>query len=65
MTVSDLAKVLKMPASVLSEVVNGRRLSRKTEEKIAAFFGKSREELFPGRSLYDLMLLSEQEKRGA
>jgi transcriptional regulator with XRE-family HTH domain len=50
MNISQLALALIMPQSMVSEIINGIRRSFKTEEKIAAFFGKSHDELFPPRS---------------
>ena len=50
MNISDLAKALKVKRPLVSNVINGIRRSFKTEEKIAAFFGKSHDELFPPRS---------------
>jgi transcriptional regulator with XRE-family HTH domain len=47
MTISDLARVLGIHQGNLSSIVNGTRISRKTEEKIAVFFGMTRRELFP------------------
>jgi transcriptional regulator with XRE-family HTH domain len=54
MTVSDLARALGMAQSLTSEIINGTRRSPKTEEKIAAFFGLPREELFPSRKKAEL-----------
>jgi transcriptional regulator with XRE-family HTH domain len=54
MTVSDLARALGMAQSLTSEIINGTRRSPKTEEKIAAFFGLPRRELFPARSKNEL-----------
>ena len=53
-SVSSLAKRLGMSVSAINEVINGTRLSRKTEERIAAFFGMRREELFLQRTLGEL-----------
>jgi transcriptional regulator with XRE-family HTH domain len=50
MTISDLARALGLKQPVISNIINGIRRSFKTEEKIAAFFGKSHDELFPPRS---------------
>jgi plasmid maintenance system antidote protein VapI len=61
MTISDLSKVLKMSRPHLTEIINGTRISKKNEEKIAAFFGKRREELFPIRSLRELRQMREAE----
>jgi transcriptional regulator with XRE-family HTH domain len=50
MTISDLARALGMKQQQASAVISGIRRSPKTEEKIAAWFGLSREELFPPRT---------------
>jgi transcriptional regulator with XRE-family HTH domain len=50
MTISDLAGILNVNQGNLSSVINGTRLSRKTEEKITAYFGLPWRELFPPRS---------------
>jgi plasmid maintenance system antidote protein VapI len=54
MAVSDLARALHMHQGNLSSIINGIRRSKKTEEKIAAYFGLSRRELFPPRTKGDL-----------
>jgi transcriptional regulator with XRE-family HTH domain len=61
MTVSDLAKKLNMGSSHLYEVINGIRLSPKTEKRVSAFFGKPWEELFPPRGRDELAAM----RRGA
>jgi plasmid maintenance system antidote protein VapI len=48
-TISDLARVLNVNRGNLSSIVNGTRLSPRTEEKIAAYFGTTRRELFRPR----------------
>jgi transcriptional regulator with XRE-family HTH domain len=50
MTISDLARALGMKQQIASAVINGTRRSLKTEEKIAAYFGMARRELFPDRT---------------
>jgi transcriptional regulator with XRE-family HTH domain len=54
MTISDLARVLNINRGNLSETACGRRRTKKIEEKIAAFFGMSRQELFPARTRGEL-----------
>jgi plasmid maintenance system antidote protein VapI len=49
MTVSDLARALNMKQQTVSAVINGTRISPRTEEKIAAYFGTTRQELFRPR----------------
>ena len=63
-TVSDLAKKLNMKQGNLSEIINGTRRSRGIEERIAAFFGMKREELFILRTTKELIAMHDaQEKR--
>ncbi|MDR2185423.1 MAG: helix-turn-helix transcriptional regulator [Treponema sp.] len=54
MTVSDLARALHIHQGNLSAIINGTRLSKKTEERIAAYFGMPRQELFPPRTKGEL-----------
>lgn len=53
-TAKKLSELLHMNYYVVNEVINGTRLSRKTEERIAAFFGMTRDELFPERTIAEL-----------
>jgi plasmid maintenance system antidote protein VapI len=64
MTVTDLAEALGVKRSNLSSVINGARRSRKTEEKIAAYFGKDRLELFPMRSPTQLLEMRRAQEPG-
>jgi len=50
MTISDLAKSLGLSRALLSYVVSGRRISPKTERRIAEFLGKPADDLFPFRT---------------
>ena len=61
MTISDLAQALGIKVSLASYIINGVRRSKKTEERIAAFFGKSREELFPSRTKKELADMREKQ----
>jgi plasmid maintenance system antidote protein VapI len=54
MTISALARALNLPQSLVSMIVSGRRLSPKTEQRIADFLGKSADELFPFRTPEDI-----------
>ncbi|MDR3124168.1 MAG: helix-turn-helix domain-containing protein [Treponema sp.] len=54
MTISDLARALGINRGNLSQIIAGRRRTQKTEEKIAAFFGLDRRELFPPRTKTEL-----------
>jgi plasmid maintenance system antidote protein VapI len=64
MTITDLARALGIKRPMVSNVINGTRLSKKTEEKIAAFFGLSRRELFPPRTMADLEALRAAADKG-
>ena len=60
----DLARKLKINYKVLSEIINGTRISRGIEERIAAFFGMKREDLFILRTTKELIAMHDaQEKR--
>jgi plasmid maintenance system antidote protein VapI len=54
MTVTELALHMGTQKSYISELMAGRRLSVKNENRIALFFGVPREVLFPTRSMEDL-----------
>ena len=58
MTVSDLAGALGINRGTLSCVINGTRRSPRTEEKIAAYFGMARRELFPLRTVDEMEALA-------
>ena len=50
MNISDLARSLNLPQSLVSMTICGRRLSTKTEQRIAEFLGKPIDDLFPNRT---------------
>jgi len=54
LTISALARTLGMHQGTLSAVINGTRLSQKTETRIASFLGVPVEILFPVRTREDL-----------
>ena len=66
-TISALARSLHIAQAVVSKVVNGRRFSQKTEQRIADFLGKPAGELFPERSAEELaeMRKAETSRRAA
>jgi transcriptional regulator with XRE-family HTH domain len=49
LTISALARNLGIAQAVVSKIVNGRRLSAKTEQRIAEHLGKPAGYLFPER----------------
>jgi lambda repressor-like predicted transcriptional regulator len=55
MTVTDLSIALQVNRGNLTSVINGVRRSLKMERKIAAYFGKEREDLFPVRTPEELL----------
>ena len=50
MTISDLARSFGTSKQYISAIVSGRRLSTKTEQRIAEFLGKPADYLFPFRT---------------
>ncbi|MDR2942641.1 MAG: helix-turn-helix domain-containing protein [Treponema sp.] len=63
MTISGLARSLNLPQSQISFVINGRRLSTKTEQRIADFLGKSADDLFPTRTPAEIKKMREAEAK--
>lgn len=64
-TLDDLSKAVNISKTVLCEVINGTRLSAKTEKRIAQFFGMRREELFPPRTLAELAIMNKAQMKVA
>jgi plasmid maintenance system antidote protein VapI len=66
MTISALAKRLGFSKQYISAVINGRRMSAKTEKLIAEFLGKSEKYLFPFRTGKEIseMRRAEAAKKG-
>ncbi|MCL2277569.1 MAG: helix-turn-helix domain-containing protein [Treponema sp.] len=50
MNISDLARNINTAQSTVSQVINGRRLSPNTEQRIADFLRKPVDVLFPRRT---------------
>jgi transcriptional regulator with XRE-family HTH domain len=50
MTISDLAKALNLCLPHISNIISGRRLSARTEQRVAEFLGKPADDLFPVRT---------------
>jgi transcriptional regulator with XRE-family HTH domain len=61
MTISSLAGNLGLSKSIVSKVISGRRLSPKTEQRIAAFLGKPVDYLFPTRTHEEIKKMREAE----
>lgn len=61
---ADLARKLKINYTVLAELINGTRISKKTEDRVAAFFGMKREELFILRTAKELIAMHEAQDKG-
>lgn len=51
MTISNLSMQTKIPRAIVSQIINGRRRSPRTEQRIADFLGKPAEYLFPARDM--------------
>jgi len=63
MTISGLARCLGISKQCVSAVVIGRRLSPKTERRIAEFLGKPADSLFPPRTAGEIGELRRAEAR--
>ncbi|MDR0302352.1 MAG: helix-turn-helix domain-containing protein [Treponema sp.] len=61
MTISGLARVLNLPQSLMSMIINGRRISPKTEQRIADFLGQSVDDLFPYRQPDEIITMRQTE----
>ena len=61
MTISGLARCIDVVQSIVSEVVSGRRRSKKTEQLIADFLGKNADYLFPTRSADEIKKMRKAE----
>jgi plasmid maintenance system antidote protein VapI len=63
MTISDLARSVEISRAVVSQVINGRRLSVKTEQRIADYLGKSAKDLCPERTVKEIGEMRKAEAR--
>jgi transcriptional regulator with XRE-family HTH domain len=61
MNISALAQNLGLSQPLISNIISGRRRSKKTEQRIAEYLGKDAEELFPPRSNDDIREMREAE----
>ena len=61
MSISKLAYELRYSVATVSLILNGRRLSAKTEKRIAKFLGKPVDYLFPYRTPAEIKKMREAE----
>jgi len=54
MVISDLARALGVSRVLVSNIISGRRLSPKTERRIAEYLGKPEDYLFPERTTEEM-----------
>jgi transcriptional regulator with XRE-family HTH domain len=64
MNISDLARCLGISRAIVSKVISGRRISTKTEQRIAEFLGKPIEYLFPSRKIKEIGEMRQAEAAG-
>jgi plasmid maintenance system antidote protein VapI len=63
LTISKLSKILRVTRTCVSETINGRRLSLKTEQRIAEFLGKPSDYLFPKRKPAEIKNMRQAEAK--
>lgn len=63
MTISALARYLNLPQSLISMTISGRRLSVKTEQRIADFLNIAADYLFPSRTPEELGKMRQAEAK--
>jgi transcriptional regulator with XRE-family HTH domain len=63
MSISALARALGLSKVYISYIVNGLRLSAKTERRIAEFLGRDIESLFPPRTAEEIGRMRRAEAR--
>ena len=61
MSISGLAKAIGIARTCASETISGRRLSSKTEQRIAEYLGKPADELFPSRTVEEIRQMRQAE----
>jgi len=64
MSISTLARSLGIDQALVSKVISGRRLSPKTEQRIADYLGKSADYLFPYRTPGEIGKMRKAEAKG-
>ena len=63
MTISALSKKINISRAIVSQIINGRRISPKTEQRIAEFLGKPADYLFPKRKPAEIKTMREKEAK--
>jgi transcriptional regulator with XRE-family HTH domain len=63
MTIGGLARSIEISRAVVSQVINGRRLSAKTEQFIADYLGNPADYLFPPRTVKEIGEMRKAEAR--
>jgi transcriptional regulator with XRE-family HTH domain len=61
MTISSLAREINVAQAIVSQVINGRRRSEKTEQRIADFLNKPADSLFPIRTPAEIKKMRQAE----
>jgi len=61
MTISGLARSINLSQTIVSLVINGRRRSPKTEQRIAEFLGKPADDIFPPRTAKEIAKMRREE----
>jgi len=61
MTISGLARSIGVAQAIVSQVINGRRKSPKTEKLIADYLGEDADRLFPARTNAEIKKMRERE----
>ena len=62
-SIKELAMLIGLPVSTLSEVISGIRHSITIENKIASFFGMEHDALFPPRTQKQMIALEDEAER--
>ena len=62
-SIKELAMLIGLPVSTLSEVISGIRHSITIENKIASFFGMEHDALFPPRTQKQMIALEDEAAR--
>jgi len=65
MSISDLSRSLKTSRAIISQVINGRRLSSRTEQLIAKYLDKPADYLFPFRTPDEIKKMRQAEQKAS